>query len=138
MLNTSQPYVVSEARKLQTICWALAQEAIAQNKQISLNIDQKNNLYSWPEQTIKLSPKVKFGVIPGTLGPPSSPKKEITNATTFAENKIIFYPDGRISPGSAYVVDAARQIMYAVTVSVASVSYVRLYRYANNRWQQYS
>lgn len=138
ILNTSRLYVANQARNLQATCWALEQQAIAQNKQIELYLNQAANFYVWAEQVVKLAPKVKFGVIDGVLGPPSSPQKEIQRAVTFAENKIIFYPDGRISPGSVYLVDDMNRILYAVTVSVASVSYVRLYRYVNNHWHQFT
>ena len=136
VLNTHHLYVATQARTLQVTCWALQQQAFAQNKQITLKFNQTNNSYNcYPAQHTKLAPRVKFGVIPGVLGPPASPQKQLTHAITFLDEIIVFYPDGRISPGSVYLVDDARRILYAVTVSVASISSVRLYRNIGGRWQ---
>lgn len=135
VLNVNRLLVSSQAKVLQLTCWATQQQAVAQNKELNLTFNETNSCYGTPEeQATKLSPKVKFGILPGVLGPPASPTKHLDSAITFANKKIIFYPNGRISPGSIYLIDENRQTLYAITVPVSSVSYIRRYRYQRPHW----
>jgi hypothetical protein len=135
MLNLQQTYVGAQARALQTTCWALNNQAIAKDEKIKLTLNENAQTYSWDNHTDKLAPKVKFGIMPGAMGPPSDPKHRLTSAVTFAHNTIFFYPNGRITPGSVYLVDDHRQTLYAMTIPVARALYVRIYRYRDARWQ---
>ena len=135
ILNFQRFYVASQARVLQTTCWALQQQAIAKNKEFTLEFNEATNSYVITEQNNKLAPKVKFGLLPGLYGPPSSPSHKLASPITFEYKKIIFYPTGRISPGSVYLVDDNLQTLYAITVPVSSVSYIHVYRYHKAHWQ---
>ncbi len=135
LLNFQHFYVASQARILQTTCWALQQQALAENKEFTLEFNEAANSYAMAKQNNKLAPKVKFGVLPGLSGPPSNQSHKLINPITFEYKKIIFYPTGRISPGSVYLIDDNLQTLYAITVPVSSVSYIRLYRYYKTHWQ---
>jgi len=135
VLNFNRLLVSSQAKVLQITCWAIQQQAIALNKETNLTFNEISNSYGVPsESVIKLSPKVKFGILPEVLGPPASPTKHLDAAITFANKKITFYPNGRISPGSIYLIDENRQALYAITVPVSSVLYIRRYRYQRPYW----
>lgn len=53
---------------------------------------------------------------------------------TFVQNRIIFFPDGKIQPGSLYLTDTQERYLYALTIPVGQVSYIRRYRYDHHRW----
>ena len=78
--------------------------------------------------------QARLGFLPGAKGPPCAPTEVIKQPITFKGNKIIFNPDGIISAGSIYVVDATGRSMYALTSGVTPVSYLRMYRYDNGTW----
>ena len=132
----------------------LQQKAIAGNKKYSITFDLVNNSYSYqsgcsvtvPELvTTKLSDKVSFGFIEGVMGPPSSPTKKIEKFINLEKNinnsdrkfseEVSFWPNGRISHGSIYLVDKSHKSMGALTCSVSQVSYIRRYKYENSVWK---
>jgi len=81
-----------------------------------------------------LPAKVFFGFMPGAKGPPASANKLILKSITFTNNRIIFYPTGIISAGTVYLIDQAKQVMYALSNGVSQISFLRTYRY-NGSWQ---
>jgi len=132
----------------------LQQKAIASNKKYSITFDLVDNSYSYqsgslvtvPELvTIKLSDKVSFGFIDGVMGPPSSPTKKIeksinlekviNNSDRKFSKEVSFWPNGRISHGTIYLVDKSHKRMGALTCSVSQVSYIRRYKYENSGWK---
>ncbi|KKQ11546.1 MAG: hypothetical protein WCS92_03285 [Candidatus Babeliales bacterium] len=132
----------------------LQQKAIAGNKRYSITFDLVNNSYSYqagssvtvPELvTTKLSDKVSFGFIDGAMGPPSSPTKKIEKFINLEKNinnsdrklreEVSFWPNGRISHGTIYLVDKSHKSMGALTCSVSQVSYIRRYKYENSVWK---
>jgi type II secretory pathway pseudopilin PulG len=135
MLNMSALFVRNQATMLQTTCWALQQQAIAQNKQLSLIFNEAANSWSIGNETTKLAPGVKFGIMPHVFGPPANPINTLTRAITFANATITAHPSGRISPGSVYLIDEHAQTLYAVTAPVSRISYMRVYRYNHPHWQ---
>jgi hypothetical protein len=80
-----------------------------------------------------LPPVVRFGILPHVKGPPSSPMHALTIPITFSAQKIIFYPDGIISPGIIYLIDRNRQDIYAFSSGIAHASFLRKYRY-DGKW----
>lgn len=131
----------------------LQQKAIAGNKKYSIIFDQVSNCYSYQVDNsqvenssvkVKLSEGVRFGFIDGVMGPPSSPTKKIekpinlekiiNNSDRKLESQVTFWPDGRISHGTIYLVDKTYKCMGALTCSVSQVSYIRRYKYENLRW----
>lgn len=127
-------YVHSEVHNLYQACLYMQRHALMTRKDCSLifNLDRHN--YTFNKRTYRLPSGVKFGILPA-YGPPSSPHKAITKACTFKDNEITFYADGIIESGSIYVTDARHTILYALTVPVASYSYLRTYCYDDGTWR---
>jgi len=125
--------VRAEADKLCNVFRYLQRCAMVSNSNHEMIFDEKNNQYSFGDRTYKLSKKVNFGVSDSVKGPPSSPNKIIKSPITFKRNRIIFTPDGIMGSGTIYLTDVDRNFLYAVTVSVAKVSYIRKYLY-NCKW----
>lgn len=119
LLNHTTQSVRVEALLFKTTCWYLQQKARAINAPITLKINPIAGSYTFNNQTHLLSPQVKFS------GP----------AITFADNTIIFYPQGTQSSGSVYFSDQRGQTQYALTAAVAGVPYVRMYHLIHNNWQ---
>ena len=107
------------------------QLAITSNKQLELKINLDENSYEYMSRKKTLPPKISFGSLPKILGPPSLPQKTILYPT-FKNNRIIFYPNGNISPGTIYLKD--NKDVYAITCPVSQVSYVRKYKNKDNEW----
>lgn len=118
----------------------LQQKSIASNTNLELNFNQQENCYTINQKTHKLPKQIKFGFLHGSMGPPSDPKKLIEESITFKKDKIskaIFYPDGKISPGTIYLVDENTKFMRALTCSISQVSYLRKYKYLKGNWTVY-
>ncbi len=109
----------------------LHQKSIATNKIETLFFVPEKNLYFYKTKKSRiiheLSSNIKFGFMKNSKGPPSSKKNFIKNAITFAHNKIIFYPNGQISPGTAYLVNNRKTLMQAVTTPISQISFIRKY-----------
>lgn len=122
----------------------LQQRAMASYAAQEIIFDLHNGTYSYSKKAnsrfIKKMPdSVKFGFLKHAHGPPSDPRKPIKKAITFEHNdpKVIqatFLPNGKVTPGTIYLVDKREKNMVALTVPVSQVSYVRKYRYENNKW----
>lgn len=123
----------------------LQQRAIACQSSQELIFDLKKNSYSYLQSTGKLFVRilpqtVSFGFFQGAHGPPSDPRFPIKTSLTFPMQQgniqIVFFADGKITPGTVYLVDKQRKNMVALTVPVSQVSYVRKYDYhqKNNKW----
>jgi hypothetical protein len=136
-----------------TFCY-LQQKSIAGNKKCFVVFDQVKNSYSCYSQTpnftyeicsAKLCDKIGFGFIDGVMGPPGNPTKKIekfislenviNNTDRNTYDSFSFWPDGRITHGSIYLVDKANKSMGALTCSVSQVSYIRRYKYENLKWK---
>ena len=127
----------------------LQQKSIASNKKHFLTFNLQNNsfmYFSTVPVTENLSGKVIFGFIDGVMGPPANPVKNIekpiylekiiNNSDRKLNIEFGFWPDGRITPGTIYLVDKSHKHMGALTCSVSRVSYIRRYKYYNNRWER--
>jgi hypothetical protein len=125
--------VRAELEHLYTICYYQQRRAIMCNKPQSIEFDCKNNSYTANEHRYKLPFHVQFGVPSGVQGPPSSPHALIHHPITFKNNTVTFHADGVIQPGALYLTDTSKRCCYALSCSVAQVSYLRKYRY-NNGW----
>ena len=129
-------YVVvkQEIQKLALICRSLQQAAMMSNvpKVLTFDLKRKSYLYDGASETLPMS--VEFGILPGTMGPPSNPTRQIDSPITFEQEKIIFHPDGIIQPGTVYLISKDKQIMYALSSPVSQVSYMRIYKY-DGAWQ---
>ena len=125
--------VRQDIEKLLAVCRFLQQTAMVTNTTKELVFDLKNKSYTYDLTTEKLSRNTEFGILPGTLGPPSNPMLPITCPVTFSNAKIIFHPDGIIQPGTVYLVRKDIQVMYALSCAVSQVSFLRIYHY-NGKW----
>jgi type II secretory pathway pseudopilin PulG len=125
--------VRQDLERLVVVCRFLQQTAMINNVSKELIFDRKNKSYTYDSITEKLSRTTEFGVLPGTLGPPSDPSRPEVQPITFSNEKIIFHPDGIIQPGTVYLISKDMHIMYALTCAVGQVSFLRIYRY-DGKW----
>jgi Tfp pilus assembly protein FimT len=134
----------NETEKLFSVFSFLQQRAIASNREQLLFFDINHNAYSYAGKSDKkivyaLPDVIKFGFLQDVQGPPSKPSKKINTAITFKKDKsdtrvVQFFSDGTISSGTIYLVDNNQTYLYAVTIAVSQVSFMRLYRYDSGRW----
>ena len=129
----TQQIVSSDLEKINMTFSYLQQSSITGNKKIELKFNQPKT-YSYENIKEELSNNVEFNIIDGIKGPPSMPTKQISSPVTFLNNQVMFYPDGKIQPGTAYLVDKSKKYLYALTVPVSQVSFIRKYKNQNNKW----
>ncbi len=123
----------SEVEKLAMVCYYLRQYALATHKEQKLTFNQARQSYTVDSSTYSLSNNIRFGFLPECYGPPSQPLHKINQAITFVHDKIQFFPDGSMSSGTIYLIDATKQYAYAITIPSAQLPYIRKYEY-QNRW----
>lgn len=121
-----------EAERLCSTFINIQREALLNGKKIELTFE--DNSYTYQKIKINLHKKVKFGFLRNIKGPPSKPTKIIDSAITFPNKKAIFLFDGKISPGSVYLIDESNKNMYAITVPISDISYTRRYKLKNGSW----
>jgi prepilin-type N-terminal cleavage/methylation domain-containing protein len=127
-------FMRSEVEKLYALCHYARQAALVSNRAQEVCIDVHHNQYRYQDRLQELPAGVVFGFIPGVKGPPSAPNAPIMKASTFAHDTITMHSTGIIQPGTVYLVDDKKQIMYALSSAVSQASYMRLYRY-DRKWQ---
>jgi hypothetical protein len=118
-----------EIEKLAIICRYLQQAAMMSNAPKTLSFDIKKCCYSYGGTSEPLSNSVEFGTLAGAMGPPSNPTRQIQAPITFENERIVFYPDGIIQPGTVYLISKDKQVMYALSSPVSQFSYMRIYKY---------
>ncbi len=104
------------------------------NEPIQVTFDLAHQAYTVQGYHHALGGNVRFGVVPGVQGPPSTPTKPIGNPVTFPQCRITFWPSGIMQAGTVYLVDATHQYQYALSCAVSTFSYLRKYRY-DRGWQ---
>lgn len=100
-----------ELEKLYTIAIYLQKKAIIENKRQELYFEKENS-YKFNNTIYKLDKSVVF-----------------TGINSFKGHKIIFYPDGIISPGAIYLTDRHNNAIYKLTCAIGSINYLRKYKY---------
>ncbi len=125
--------VASQAEKLHMVFNYMQQSAISCNKNLSLKFS--TNSYTYDKYQEILPVGIIFGFKPGAKGPPAFPSHKINSAISFVGNQVTFFSTGQIQPGTAYLIDSEKNYLYAVTVPVSQVSFIRKYRYESNKWQ---
>ena len=145
-LNVKRYLLINEVDKLFVTFSYLQQRAIASNQVQKMFFDFSDRSYYYFDKTGKksvynLADSIKFGFMKNSKGPPGQTKKArnlIRNAVTFdLRNKpprASFYPDGKITPGTVYLVDKEEKMMVALTCPLGQVSYIRKYKYDNGSW----
>ncbi len=126
--------VRTEAERLAALCMTAYTTALATQTLQEIVIDSTHNAISWQGRTEHLSSGVIFGVLPHAHGPPSRPISTLTSPCTFPDNRICFYPDATVSAGAVYLTSKARTCLYALTIHVGSITYLRIYGYRDKNW----
>jgi hypothetical protein len=114
----------------------LQQCAMARNKEQVMLLDETGNRYQCDGVWYDLPSTIRFGFLPESKGPPSTPTTPIRSAITFPGKKVSCFPDGTIQAGTVYLVDDKKSSMYALTSGVSAVSFLRKYRY-DGTWHGY-
>ena len=125
-----------EIDTLVTACLYMQQLAIATNEEKYLIFDDQKHEYYFDVYREKLSQRLRFGFLPGIMGPPGGPTKNVEKAITFPAKRICFYPTGIISSGTVYFIDRKRKQQYALSNAISQVSYLRMYYY-DGHWKLY-
>lgn len=120
---------------LSNMCSYLQMRARATNQTQILTFDVEHNSYSYNGTKEQLPEGVIFGVLDGAKGPPSSPVHPITYPITSQNQCITFTPYGIMQPGTVYIKTVDNSRMYALSVAVAQVSFLRMYEYQNGIWK---
>ena len=116
---------------------------MASGNSYQLRFSPSEGLYSYKTETEKNNPitlnrNIVFGFLPNSKGPPSSPKKTISSAVTFKDKvspeTATLSTDGKITPGTIYLIDRKKKYMQALTLPIGQISYIRRYRYQNHNW----
>ena len=114
-----------------------------------LFIFSEKNSYSYPvthkaRVTRELSSEIRFGVKPGTYGPPGRPTSVIKKIATFElfdDKKSIFvirfFPQGQISSGTLYLLDRNNSC-YALAHSISPYALFRVYKLEGELWKEQS
>ena len=123
----------------------LQQRAIASNQEQRVYFNTQNNSYYYmglqgKKNVRRLAQKIKFGFIKGAKGPPGGKgkAKAITKPINldyqYDPPQAIFYPDGKITPGTIYMTDKKGKFMCALTFPVGQIAYLRKYAYHGGCW----
>lgn len=138
-----QQNVLTDLHRLFTVFSFVQYKAMASNALQKITFDVEKNSYTYnsltnKETTVTLSPGNRFGFIQGVKGPPSSPTSIIKKAITFqspsGETRANLMTNGKILPGTVYIINQKATILCALTCPVSQVSYIRLYVYKNGQW----
>lgn len=124
--------VIAEMDVLCAACNAMQQQAIATGTIQELAIDAARHAYSCNGHEHVLTAGVYFDTALDAYGPPSAPHKRLEHSITFKDNTILFYPEGMMSAGMICFTNEKRSILYAISSSVAHVSFLRRYYYDGN------
>ena len=125
----------AEVEKVRTVCHYLRGRAVAQGVEQSLTFDPLSHSYHYDGMERPLPKQIRFGLVDGVMGPPTHPTSPIKHAVTFADNRLICYPDGSMSSGAVYFVDRDRHHQYAITTGVGRSMRVHVYHYTGS-WRR--
>lgn len=144
----AQQQVIQELDRLEALFYSLQQRAIACGFDVQLICNVSKQAYRYQtlqerELTAFLSQNIRFGVVPGTMGPPWQATEVVQMPITFAhsigttgqENCIKFFSNGKISSGTIYLCDQGYTVGGALTCPVSQVSSIRKYLYDGKRWK---
>ncbi|MFI5333154.1 MAG: hypothetical protein ACHQVS_03565 [Candidatus Babeliales bacterium] len=132
--GTSKIGACSAVYTLHSVCNYMHMRARATNQTHILSFDIEHNTYCYNGMREQLPSGVVFGVLDRACGPPSSPVRPITHPITAENQCITFTPHGIIQPGAIYIKTTDNSCMYALSVSVAQASFVRMYEYRHGTW----
>jgi len=119
----------AEVEKLAVLFRYFQQRACVTQREQKLVFDERTGSYVCDTYKQTLPFGIQFGCIAHSYGPPSNPQTLIKKGITFKNNTVVFSPDGSISAGTVYLVDAQKKLMYALTSPISHISFLRMYRY---------
>lgn len=126
-------HVYAQVRQLADMVRYQQAHARMQATDCDIQFKLPNRYYIYGKE-YQLASHVQFGVLPGVYGPPSDPRTLITKPITFKGNLLHIAADGSLPSGTLYVTDVAQRCLYAVTLGVAQMFYVRIYHYDAGKW----
>ncbi len=144
-INKDERFLLDELDTLFMTFSYLQQKAQTDHKKIMLVFEHDRNRYYFTDDHEKkrwhaLNQVVSFGYLKSARGAPAKHKKLIKQAITFPagghkrKNYVTFFPNGKISPGSIYLIDKKQKHMVALTCSIMSVASIRKYIYRHKKW----
>lgn len=146
--NHSKQQLIQELDRLEALFYSLQQRAIASGLDVQLLFDITQQAYSYQtlhggRVTAVLSHNIRFGAVPGALGPPWHATAVIQKPITFARSGhrmseeccVTFFSNGKISTGTIYLCDQGQTRGGALTCAVSQVSSIRKYLYDGKQWQ---
>ncbi len=119
----------AEVEKLAVLFRYFQQRACVMQTEQKLTFDERTSSYFSDNYKQTLPFGIQFGSVPNCYGPPSHPQTRINKGITFKNNTVVFSPDGSISAGTLYLVDAEKKLTYAITSPISHISFLRIYRY---------
>lgn len=125
--------ISSDLEKLNLAFYYMQQSAIASNRNLYLKFEDLKS-YSYDNYKEYLSKNVEFGNVNELKGPPSTQEKFNNKSINFVNNRATFYSNGKIQPGSIYLTNKNKEYQYALTTPISQVSYIRKYKFENNKW----
>lgn len=123
---------VENMRSFITYAYRLAL-ATGQDQTIHFDV-AKNKIYGAGRE-YQLARGTIFGIMPGVQGPPAAPHKLLTSPITFQDNKIVCYAQGTLDAGTVYITDDKASWLYAISLGVSPLSYVRTY-FFDGSWKR--
>jgi len=145
---TRDQVLIQALDRIEVLFHSLQQRALACGCDVELMCDISEHSYTYKtlqgtEQTTLLGSDIHFGVVPGTMGPPWQATEVVTAPITFRGYKgnistrasVMFYSNGKISPGTMYLCDKRKAVGGALTCAVSQVFYIRKYLYNGKQWK---
>ncbi len=134
----------NEVDKLFSTFYYLQQKAITSGEEQKLYFNIDLNSYEYPgkfgkKQNYILPDKIQFGVFDNVYGPPSKPENKIMLPITFKKIdknlfEVIFFTDGRIACGNAYMITKDKKNLMSLGCSVSPFATIIKYKYQNKKW----
>lgn len=124
--------VFLELERLYALCTFVQHKAQADNRTYEIVLDEKKGTINSPFFSETIAPQVLFGTIKGVRGPPATPTHPIKKAITFIGSKIVCEPTGIMQAGAIYLTDRHHHCLYALSIAVGKISYIRRYVHRNN------
>lgn len=114
---------------LAAACRFMQWQAHVEHTPKKITFDTQKQIYYCDDEIIQLSKNVRFGVVPGAKGPPSSAHSLIHDPITFTHHEIRFNHNGIIQAGTLYLINEKRNCMAALSCGVGHISCLRKYTY---------
>lgn len=125
-------YVHIELDRIYSLCKLVQHRARVDGCTYEIIFDEKKGTIKTPFIEDVLTDGVEFGIINNVYGPPSSPAYPLKKAITFLGSRVRCNADGMMQAGTIYITDKKRQCLYALTIGVSPIPYLRRYVYKHS------